>query len=318
MPSTSECGSARHGPRRYRPATADTAPTRGHPDHRHRPGIRVQTPRSPRPASVWPCAAGSHHEGTDMSGGWLLTTVLQIVTTYTRHDDHVLLLSASAPLHTPAQRPPAPDREQHAGGIVAGVDEAAWAVVRLGRRVHTLPAARTDTDTDTLTPIIEPISTDGSEPTRRHAKSGCPRTAKARAGQHTSLRAGTERDHSGRYQLIITVVEPRAVRPAPARGWADLLHPRGVLAVITHSDTSAGRLIDPTGAVVRAAHHAGLAYLDHIALLHNPLRRHAPDTTDPTGSPPPLPLGHRRRAAPAVRVHSDFLIFSPLPATHPR
>src|SRR5262249_16652164 len=103
MPSTSDCGSARHGPRRYRPTTADAAPTRGHPGHRHRPGMRVRTPRSPRLASVWPCAADSHRAGADMIGGWLLSAVLQIVTTYTRHGDHVLLLSPSGHFDAPAQ-----------------------------------------------------------------------------------------------------------------------------------------------------------------------------------------------------------------------
>jgi hypothetical protein len=131
----------------------------------------------------------------------------------------------------------------------------------------------------------------------------------ARLGRtiHPESNAWTDTAAPERYHLVIAAVDPRARRPTPTLGWADLLHPDGVLAVITHSDSSAGRLIDPTDMVVRAARPAGLAYLDHIALLEVPLRHGS------AASATPLPLRRNRRTTRAIRVHSDLLIFSRIP-----
>lgn len=127
---------------------------------------------------------------------------------------------------------------------------------------------------------------------------------------HTQAPARTDSRTPDHYPLIITAVDPRATQPIPTREWADLLHPRGILAVITHSDSSASRLIDPTGTVVHTVRHAGLTYLDHIALLHLPLPHGA---LDAPGATPLRPGRHRRPGCAAVRVHSDLLIFSRIP-----
>ncbi|MBV9163798.1 MAG: hypothetical protein JO281_20110 [Pseudonocardiales bacterium] len=234
MPIPWDCGPTRHGPHR-------------------------RCPRSPRPASVWPCATASHRKGTGLISDWLPTAVTQIVTTYTQPRDHVLLLIPLGHLDAVAERPAPGSNGLRGNGAFAGLAEAAWAVARLGRIIH--PESNTRTDT-----------------------------------------AAPER-----YHLVITTVDPRARRLAPTLGWADLLHPDGVLAVITHSDSSAGRLIDPTDMVVRAARHAGLTYLDHIALLEIPLHH------GPAASTTPLPSRRNRRTTRAIRAHSDLLIFSRTP-----
>ncbi|MBV9141437.1 MAG: hypothetical protein JO115_11055 [Pseudonocardiales bacterium] len=227
--------------------------------------MRVRRPRSPRPASVWPCATGSHREGTGLIADWLPTALSRIVTTYTQPREYVLLLVPPGHLDAVAERSAPGGSGWRDSGAFAGLAEAAWAVARLGRVLHTQVPAR---------PGI-----------------GAP----------------------DRYRLIITAVDPRAIRPAPTFGWADrVLHPQGVLAVITHSDSTTGRLIDPTGAVVRATRHAGLTYLDHIALLHVPLRH------GPAASAIPPPPRRNRRPTRALRGHSDLLIFSRIPGADVR
>jgi hypothetical protein len=237
------------------PIPWDRGPTR-HSPHR-------QCSRSPRLASVWPCATASHREGTGLIVDWLPSAVTQIVTTYTQPHDHVLLLIPPGHLDAVAERPAPGSNGLRGNGAFAGLAEAAWAVARLGRIIH----PESDAWTDTSAPE--------------------------------------------RYHLVITAVDPRARRPAPTLDWTDLLLPHGILAVITHSDSSTGRLIDPTGDVVRAARHAGLTYLDHLALLEVPLRHGPLDTTGTAASPPSR---RNQRATRAIRAHSDLLIFSRIPS----
>ncbi len=297
------------GPRRHRPPTADTTPARQQSRHRRGPGGRVRRLCPPRPASVWPCATASHREGTGLIADWLPTAVTQIVTTYTQPRDHVLLYVPPGHLNAVTERPTAGGDGWRGTGAFAGLSEAAWAVARLGRVIH--PETDAWTDTAAPRPLGEPPdAVAGSEPGAGHAESDRPEARTARPSRQAGADTGTGREHPDRYHLIITAVDPRVVRPAPALGWADLLYPHGVLAVITHSDSSAGRLIDPTGAVVRAARHAGLTYVDHLALLHVPLRHGVLNTPGcvPAGAP-----CRSRRPVRAVRVHSDLLIFSPVP-----
>jgi hypothetical protein len=300
-------------PRRHRPPTADTTPARQQSRHQSGPGARVRRLCPPGLASVWPCATASHREGIGLIADWLPTAVTQIVTTYTQPRDHVLLLVPPGHLNAVAERPTASSDGWRGGGAFAGLGEAAWAVARLGRVIH--PETDAGTATAVPRPVDEPPDAlGGSEPGAGRAESDRLGALTARPSRRAGADTGTGREHPDRYHLIITAVDPRAIRPAPTPGWADLLHPRGILAVITHSDSSAGRLIDPTGAVVRAARHAGLTYLDHLALLHVPLRPGALDTPGRVpASAMPLPPGRSRRPVRAVRAHSDLLIFSPVP-----
>src|ERR1043165_3491464 len=84
--------------------------------------------RHGRFTTVWPCTHAAPPTGTGALTGWVLNAVGKIVTTYTTPSDRVLLL-------TP--QPAAPRRP----GPYAGLHEAAWPVVRLGRGVRTQLAA---------------------------------------------------------------------------------------------------------------------------------------------------------------------------------
>ncbi|MGH3826143.1 MAG: hypothetical protein ACRDQX_03065 [Pseudonocardiaceae bacterium] len=273
----------------------------------------VRHPCSLRPATVWPCATGSHREGTGLIADWLPTTVTRIVTTYTRVGHRVLLLVPPGHLDAVADRPAVGGGGWRGSGAFAGLGEAAWSVARLGRLIHPETDARTETATGRS--VGEPSdAVGGSEPGTGRAESDRLGKGKAELSRQAGPDARTGRDGPDRYHLIITAVDPRVRRPVPTLGWVDLLHPRGVLAVITHSDSTAGRLIDPTSAVVRAARHVGLTYLDHLALLHVPLHHGGLDAPGAT----PLRSGRHQRPARAVRVHSDLLIFSRIPGAGAR
>jgi hypothetical protein len=106
-----------------------------------------------------------------------------------------------------------------------------------------------------------------------------------------------------RFDVIITTVDPRTTDWISDTAWTDLLTPHGTLAIITHSDSSDGRLVDPLGRLVNTLRHHGLGWLDHVLLLETPLIAAADTAT----SAPPLPVRHRR-------VHSDLLLFHPQPS----
>lgn len=147
---------------------------------------------------------------------------------------------------------------------VSGLHDAAPTVARLGRITHTR----------TANPPTKPESRSRSIPGPEH------------------------------FDAIITTVDPCATDWIPGTAWTDLLTPHGTLAVITHPDSSDGRLVDPLGRLVNTLRHHGLGWLDHIILLETPLVA-VPDTAT---SAPPLPVRHRR-------VHSDLLLFHPQPSS---
>ena len=77
------------------------------------------------------------------------------------------------------------------------------------------------------------------------------------------------------------------------------LAPGGILAVLTHSHRTGGRLLDPTGAVIAALQDADLLYLQHIVIVEHPLRPqpepHGPSTRGRRSPTPPS----RNREPPA-------------------
>jgi hypothetical protein len=163
--------------------------------------------------------------------------------------------------------PPAPDasgarrRETPADRLA----EAGDAVARLGRHVQVRPA---------------PATPD-------------PRTSGSGSGPDTA-REGPDDD---RRSLVVTVLDPTETGWLHGVPWARLVPPGSLLGVITRSDSIAGWLIDPTGALTAATGRHGLALLDRFVLLEVPL-----DELDQ----PPTP---QRRATVARRVHSDLLLF---------
>jgi hypothetical protein len=103
-----------------------------------------------------------------------------------------------------------------------------------------------------------------------------------------------------RFSVIITVVDPRAPDWVRTPAWGDRLQPNGVLATITHGDHDAGVWLDPAPVIVAAAKHAGLAYLDHVALLEAPVRD-GRLTISPAPAAGPLT---------PVRAHADLYLFT--------
>jgi len=80
-----------------------------------------------------------------------------------------------------------------------------------------------------------------------------------------------------------------------------VLAPGGVLAVLTTSPTTAGRLCDLPGQAVTQARAAGLVYAQHIVLVHAAIRG-GQLIPDPATSVAGLPA--------ARRIHSDLLVFT--------
>lgn len=281
---------------------------------------RRRTPRLPLshrlPSTVWPCAQGEQREDTGLLADWLLTAVVRIVTTYTEPGHRVLLLA-----------PPSGSRRTASGssavgggrghGPYAGLHEAAWTVVRLGRGIQTYTAGPTDSPTDAG--IAErsepPVRASDSD---RHLGDTSPdpgdtgRSDSRTPVEPTGRRAANPPD---RFDLIITTVNPQAPRWVRTRDWDRLLTVHGTLAVITHSDRHAGRLTDPTGMLVRIVRAAGLTFRDHAALLWVPVRRGALDTgADSATDHHLVPASVVGAPQAPAQVHSDLLIFTRLPS----
>src|SRR4051812_42179476 len=89
-------------------------------------GRSTSWPMVRRRGTVWACAEDTIQAGTGRLAGWLLNAVIKVVTTYSSPGDRVLLIE------------PAPGVRRVRGlGPYAGLTEAVWSVVRLGRRVRT-------------------------------------------------------------------------------------------------------------------------------------------------------------------------------------
>lgn len=251
--------------------------------------------RRPWPGSVWPCAGPDHDSDRHVISGWLARAITRIVTTYTRRGDRVLLLATSDSAAGRDEPSTCPDRGR---GAFPGPTDAAPVVARLGRSVRSGPAAPTEAGPGTEP---GPGSESGSGP--RPDKPDLRESGlKPESGQVADQTAP-----SPRYHLIITTVDPAAVHTFQPDNWVDRLHPSGALAVITHSDSEQGRLLDPTGPVVRAADRVGLRFRDHIVVLDRPLR----DVCPRPGIPPTETESGECLAG---RGHADLLVFDLAPA----
>lgn len=196
------------------------------------------------------------------SAGWLQSAVERLVATSTRPEDPVLLLTEPAPTRLASPSGTGDDETSEE------LAESARTVARLGRRVQvrTTPAD---------TPLPQAGSGSGPGP----------------VGPGPLL---------DRHTLVVTVVIPTRLDWFTHIAWDRLLSPTSMLAVVSHSDSRGGWLIDPTTEVHAAAARNGLALLDRIVLLEVPLHQLSrPAAPIPTGT-----LAHR--------VHSDLLLFTPI------
>jgi len=293
-----------HSQDRHRPDPNPPVPLRGNARRTRRRALRL-TPRHPRPArpsTVWPCARDDRHEDATVIADWLLTAIIKIATTYTQPGQRVLLLAPPTFAKSPAGQPSTPVRTQSQRDPYDGLLHAGWTVLRLGRSVHTQTAgARPDRlREDTAIPAVESESlcrpdTDRSGPSQARTPSPDPAT-----------------EHGpDRFDLIITAAEPHTLDELHPTVWADQLTPTGTLAIITHSNQTRAQLVDFSGPLVRAAHHAGLHYHDRIALLTVPVRRGRLAPTDRDADDRSQgPQGPFSGSARHTRAHHDLFLFA--------
>ncbi|MEV6444706.1 hypothetical protein [Amycolatopsis sp. NPDC051716] len=288
------------------------------PQTRRAPRLRtlrlaLRHPRPVRSSTVWPCAQDDLREGTGLLANWLLTAVIKIVTNYTQPGQRVLLLDAAPYLAPPASWPTTAVRNRPWRGPYAGLLEAGWTVVRLGRGIQTQTAVA-HPDPVGEHPVDGPAESESGpglpaeSPSADHAVG--PSTDRAAEPDPAATGHGPDR-----YDLIITAAEPHTLDWFRPTDWTGLLTPTGTLAVITHGDRSGSRLTDPAGVLVRTAHHAGLRYLDRIALLRVPVRDGALAAATPaTRDRSQAPSGRSTSTVRHTQVHDDLLVFTAQPA----
>jgi hypothetical protein len=275
---------------------------------RRRPGTPTRSARPTAvrtPASVWVCGA------TPGDWSWPASVVAKVVTAFTDPGASVVLMpwpvpepgTAGATGGDPA-RPVADGSEREltdALSVVRGLDRTAQLIpIQLGPGAHH-PASRPYW-ADLVSDPQAPGDTASTPPAGQ-----CPIAA----------RSGVDAAGAGA-DLVITSLRPEHARQGAsdqiAAAAARWLRTGGVLAVLTHCDWSTGELADPTGPVVAAAQNADLLYLQHIVVVHAPVRDGQlvidpetpnPDTTEdyrPLVTAPGMPTPHRR-------IHGDLLAF---------
>ncbi|MFC0107955.1 hypothetical protein [Kibdelosporangium aridum] len=267
-------------------------------------------PRPARPSTVWPCAQDNPREGTGLLANWLLTAVIKTVTSYTDPGQRVLLLEPAPYLTSPVSWSATANRKRSLPGPFSGLHEAGWTVGRLGRGIQTQTAVARPDPVGKHTIDVQAESESGPGLTKKSPSSE--QTVGPSADRGREPDSAPTAHGPDRYDLIITAADPRTLDRFHPTDWADLLTSTGTLAVITRGDrSSGGRLADPAGALVRAAHRAGLRYLDRITLLRVPVRDGALAAA--------APVAYDRSQAPSDRsttfvrhlqVHEDLFAFT--------
>jgi hypothetical protein len=295
-----------------KPPEGSTGPVASRPGTRHT--ASALTSGGPTPVTVWV----PRESPIDLDAGWPPPIVQTIVTSFTNPGGHVVLLPWPTPVPiTPGilDRDPRrhhrdePDRElQDALTTVRGLDRTAQVI-----RIKPEPGPHT--------PASSPSWADlASDPGRVGDTEPAPRTG----GWLTS--APDRFGGAAGIDLVITSLRPDHTgdRTSDQVAWAAarLLRTGGVLAVFTHSDWLQGQLVDPTGAVVAAAQNADLLYLQHIVVVHTPVREGEfviePEAASPDDNQRPRPRAQRHgQPATHYRIHADLLTFAQPHDHHP-
>ncbi|OLZ59506.1 hypothetical protein [Amycolatopsis keratiniphila] len=130
---------------------------------------------------------------------------------------------------------------------------------------------------------------------------------------------GPESEHGARADLVFVSLPAHAAESVSldrlALLAANRLRQGGILAVYTHSDWTRGRLVDPTGAIVAAAQHADLLYLQHIVTLHAPVEKGRLRAAPSAAVAAEYDRARHRAAvrglpSPHLRAHGDVLAFA--------
>lgn len=317
MLSTPDGDSA--GPRRHRHrgrSALSTTPVRTLYRRRHAAArsLTGRTGFSSRPTTLWPFAEADPLPGTAQLAGWLGRVIVTLVTGYTRPGDRVLLLTPPAPARRPSTcrgtRQPDP---------YAGLTEALWTVIRLGRGADTVTASPGPECPETSAGASRRLAVESASGLRlQHPDRRTPAEDSAdddHESGSSSMRA--EYRAGDRFGLIITAVHPHDTDWLAHTDWTTILTPTGTIAAITHSDTSGSRLVDPMATIVGTFRSRGWRWLDHIAVLTEHL--HAPTNTTTATTPVAVPTAVQAAEPsaeylPIRSAHHDLLLFVPAPS----
>lgn len=259
---------------------------------------------APTPATVWACGP----RPVDPEAVWPTPIVKKIVTSFTSTGGRVVLLTdPSTAAITDKPSTPTPESNPHSEPDTE-VEAALTAIRDLDRtaRVFPLtstPAAHAPASRPYWADLVDgPQGLDDIEPTT--PSGAVPDDLGDRAAGADVVIASLRPAHSG-----------EAVSDHLARAAARLLRTGGILAMLTHSDNSQGKLVDPTGPVVAACQNADLLYLQHIVVLLAPIRDGrfvlTPDTTAATGTGRSQPHADDHQGpAPHRRIHADLVVFA--------
>ncbi|MFI5589379.1 hypothetical protein ACIA5G_30295 [Amycolatopsis sp. NPDC051758] len=241
-----------------------------------------------------------------------MAIVGRVTTAFTAPGAHVVLVDAGAAALTSAI--PGTGRSAEAGGLVpAPVLEAVRA---LGRTVSVLAL---DTRADAAAAPSRPFWADLVGDSAGSAAAAADPAPGALGSPAVSGSGGADSRREERADLVLValpahVAERVSLDRLTLRA-AAVVRRGGIVAVYTHSDGNGERLLDPTGAIVAAAQHADLLYLQHIVALHTPVRAGRLQA-----GPSALVAAEHDRTAhgatvrglpvPHLRAHADVLAFA--------
>ncbi|UUV35964.1 hypothetical protein NQK81_21840 [Amycolatopsis roodepoortensis] len=198
----------------------------------------------------------------------------------------------------------------------ASLVAAREAVCALGRTADTVTFHSCDGGSAVSSrPFWADLVTEATDPSAELA--GTP-PAPARTGSPASAE-GPESERGARADLVIVSLPAHAAASVSldrlALLAANRLRQGGILAVYTHSDWTRGLLVDPTGAIVAAAQHADLLYLQHIVTLHAPVEKGRLRAAPSAAVAVEYDRARHRAAvrglpAPHLRAHGDVLAFA--------
>lgn len=252
---------------------------------------------TPTPATVW----SVDPTPGDASQTWPLTVVDRVVSAFCEPGDRVLLLAPAPP--DPAAR----DDELTAAVEAVRHADRLGAVAEAPAAIH--PAAPTSAPRPPLPYWADVFHT--APPATSITEPDPGDLTVDNGDDHANL--GTEPPVAD--LVIASVGSDRPLDGHFGLACAARLRTGGILAVITHSDWTRGRLVDPTGPIVAAAQNADLLYLQHIVVVHAAVR----DGAFVLDSDSPLAedeqRGRHRAAArglpaPHRRLHTDLLVFA--------
>ncbi|MEV7042882.1 hypothetical protein [Amycolatopsis sp. NPDC051061] len=241
-----------------------------------------------------------------------MTIVERITTAFTTPGAHVVLVDAGTAAPTSAT--PATGGSAATGSIVPALVQDA--VRALGR---TVSAVVLDTRADAAVAPSRPFWADLVDDSAASAAAPVDPATGAAGGPALGGRGAVDSRRQQRVDLVLVALPARVAERVSldrlALRAAEMVRRGGIVAVYTHSDGNGEGLLDPTGAIVAAAQHADLLYLQHIVALHTPVRAGGLHVVPSASVAAEYDrTAHRATVrglpAPHLRSHADVLAFA--------